>query len=34
MGYVEEAVMNGWYEESAEYLAQWHDEKTPNAVIS
>ena len=34
MGYAEESVMNGWYEELADSLAEWLDGKTPSAIIS
>ncbi|KAF2487833.1 D-isomer specific 2-hydroxyacid dehydrogenase [Neohortaea acidophila] len=34
MGYAEEDVIHGWYEETAESLAEWLDGKTPSAVIS
>ncbi len=34
MGYAEETVIQGWYEELADSLGEWLDGKTPSAVIS
>jgi lactate dehydrogenase-like 2-hydroxyacid dehydrogenase len=33
MGYSEERVIEAWYKESADNLAEWLDGKMPDAVI-